>query len=261
MGHVMKITFDSNVWRIISSPDKFPNEPSIEAFKTIRKAIDEKKIMPFLCETVFTLEAIKRKDRKGFFSNYKANINSSVEEGKNGELKLSFSMGPDKTAHPGNNNYLESHLNDAIGIGFQIIKLPRIAGIVNPDIEAHFYQHNDLSSYHDKVFKVAREIEQKEAGIFHIKELGKKYNTHWTAGIAQAPVSEEGNIAKAIAEWADDDSVACHIAVGGDYFCTRDTAKKAGDKSIFSESNLEWLKQEYGFRTISPEELARKCQK
>lgn len=261
MGHVMKITFDSNVWRIISSPDKFPNEPSIEAFKTIREAIDEKKIMPFLCETVFTLEAIKRKDRKGFFSNYKANINSSVEEGKNGELKLSFSMGPDKTAHPGNNNYLESHLNDAIGIGFQIIKLPRIAGIVNPDIEAHFYQHNDLSSYHDKVFKVAREIEQKEAGIFHIKELGKKYNTHWTTGIAQAPVSEEGNIAKAIAEWADGDSVACHIAVGGDYFCTRDTAKKAGDKSIFSESNLEWLKQEYSFRTISPEELARKCQK
>ena len=257
----MKITFDSNVWRIISSPDKFPNEPSIEAFKTIRKAIDEKKITPFLCEAVFTLEAIKRKDRKEFFSDYKANISSSVEEGDDGELKLSFSIGPDKTAHPGNNSYLEAHLNDAIEIGFQIIKLPRIAGVVNPDIEAHFYQHRDLSSYHEHVFKVGREIEKNGAGIFHIKELGEKYNTNWTTGIEQAPESEEGNIAKAIAEWADGDSVACHIAVGGDYFCTRDTAKKAGDKSIFSESNLVWLNQEYDFLTISPEDLAQKCQK
>jgi len=255
----MKITFDSNVWRIISSPDKFPNEPSIEAFKAIRKAIDEKKITPFLCETVFTLEAIKRKDRKEFFSDYKANISSSVEEGENGELKLSLSMGPDKTAHPGNNSYLESHLNDAIEIGFQIIKLPRIAGIVNPDIEAHFYQHSDLSSYHNKAFKVCMEIEQKGAGIFHIKELGQKYNAQWTTGIEQAPESDEGNIAKAIAEWADGDLVACHIAVGGDYFCTRDTAKKAGDKSIFSEDNLAWLKEEYNFHTISPEDLASKC--
>jgi len=253
----MKITFDSNVWRIISSPGKFPNEPSIEDFKTIRKAIDEKKIIPFLCETIFTIEAIKRKDRKEFFSDYKANINSSVEEGENGEIKLSFSIGPDETAHPGNNSYLETHLNDAIQIGFQIIKLPRIAGIVNPDIEVHFYRHNDLSSYHDKVFKVGREIEEKEAGIFHIKEIGKKYNPNGMTGIKQAPESEAGNIAKAIAEWADGDSVACHIAVGGDYFCTRDTAKKAGDKSIFSKSNLEWLKEEYGFQIISPEELAR----
>ncbi|UAA40597.1 hypothetical protein KIH87_09760 [Paraneptunicella aestuarii] len=255
----MNITFDSNVWRIISSPEKFPNEPSIEVFKAIRKAIEDSKITPFLCETVFTLEAIKRKERKRFFSAYKASINSSVEEGENGELKLSFSMGPDKTAHPGNNSYLEAHLTDAIEIGFQIIKLPRFAGIVNPDIEAYYYQHSDLNSYHDKVHKVCREIEQKGAGISHIKELGERFNPQWVTGIKQAPESEEGNIAKAIAEWADGDSVACHIAVGGDYFCTRDTAKKAGDKSILSEDNLTWLKQEYNFHTISPEGLASKC--
>ncbi len=256
----MKITFDSNVWRIISSPDKFPNEASIESFKTIRKAIDEKIITPFLCETVFTLEAIKRKDRKEFFSDYKANINSSVEEGEGGEIKLSFSIGPDKTAHPGNNSYLETHLKDAIEIGFQIIKLPRVAGVVNPDIEEHFYKHADLSKYHDKVFEVGREIESKEAGMFHIKNLGEKYSTHWMSGIEEAPENDVGNIAKAIAEWADGDSVACHIAIGGDYFCTRDVAKKAGDKSIFSEANVEWLKNNYDFHIISPEELACKCQ-
>jgi len=254
----MKITFDSNVWRIISSPETFPNEPAIESFKAIRKAIDEKRITPFLCETVFTLEAIQKKDRKEFFSEYKPKINTTEEAEGNG-IKLSFSIEPDKTAHPGNNSYLEKHLKDAIEIGFEIIKLPRIAGIVNPDIEAHFYKHDNLSSYHNKVFAVGRKIESKEAGMFHIKSLGEKYDVNWMNGIELAPEHEVGNIAKAIAEWADGDSVACHIAVDGDYFCTRDTAQKAGDKSIFSEANLNWLKSNYNFEIISPEELALKC--
>lgn len=63
----MKITFDSNVWRKISSPEQFPNDPSYKDFKNIRKAIDEKRIIPFLCETVFTLEAIEKKIARNFF--------------------------------------------------------------------------------------------------------------------------------------------------------------------------------------------------
>ncbi|TYT74052.1 hypothetical protein [Desulfobotulus mexicanus] len=253
----MKITFDSNVWRIIASPDTFPNESSIESFKQIRKAIDENRSTPFLCETVFTLEAIKRKDRKEFFSEYKPKVNISEQDQGEG-INVSFSIGPDKSAHPGNNSYLEKHLNDAIAIGFQIIKLPRIGGIVNPDIESNFYQHNDLKAYQDMVFKVAREIESNGAGISRIQALGKKYDSQWTRGIEKAPEHENGNIAKAIAEWADGDSVACHIAVNGDYFCSRDNAHKAGDTSVFSESNLGWLKSNYGFRLISPEDLAEK---
>ena len=256
----MRITFDSNVWRIISSPENFPNEPSIEDFETIRKTIEDNRITPFLCETIFTLEAIQRKNRKQFFSEYRLKIDTS-EQVEGNEIKLSFSVGPDRTAHPGNNSYLEKHLADAIAIGFQLIKLPRIAGVVNPDIEEHFYKHINLGSYHDKVFSVAREIESKGAGIFHIKELGNRYNVHWMTGIEQAPGHEEGNIAKAIAEWADGDSVACHIAVGGDYFCTRDTANRAGSGSILGQANVAWLKEEHNFQIISPEDLAQQCRK
>lgn len=171
---------------------------------------------------------------------------------------MAFSMGPDPSAHPGNNDYLERHLKDASELGFKIIKLPRISGVTNPDIEEYFYEHNDLAAYHDKVFEVGKKIEEKQAGIFHIKEIGQKYNRRWTKGIEIAPEHEEGNIAKAIAEWADGDSVACHIAVGGKYFCKRDTAQKAGDKSVLSQDNLQWLKDEYDFEIISPENLANK---
>jgi hypothetical protein len=254
----MKITFDSNVWRKIASPEKFPKEPSLQDFIIIRKAINENKITPFLCETVFTLEAIQRKERKDFFSSYKPIINFS-DQVIGDMISLSISIEPDKYAHPGNlkDSYLDLHFQDAIDIGFQIIKLPRVGGVVNSDIEQKFYSHDNLSAYLDKVFEIGREIELKGAGISHIKELGEKYNSLWQVGITTAPPTENGNIATAIAEWADGDSVACHIAVEGDYFCTRDNAKKAGNKSIFSNKNLEWLKKDYNFHTISPESLAR----
>lgn len=35
----MKVTFDSNTWRPIVSPEIFLNDPDIIAFKTIRQAI------------------------------------------------------------------------------------------------------------------------------------------------------------------------------------------------------------------------------
>jgi hypothetical protein len=122
--------------------------------------------------------------------------------------------------------------------------------------EKYLYKHKDLQAYFDKVFAVAKAIESKGAGFSHIKELGERYDKNWLSGIRNAPESENGNIAKAIAEWADGDSVACHIVIGGDYFCTRDIAKKAGDKSIFSEKNIEWLEKEFNFKIISPEDLA-----
>lgn len=253
----MKVTFDSNIWRKVASPDKFPKEPSIQDIRQIKKAIDAGNITAFLCETIFTLEAIQRKGRKDFFADYRPQFTIKENE-ENGGISLNFSMGPDPTAHPGNNDYLNQHLLDAFNAGFKIVKLPRIAGVTNPDIAAYFYQHEDFEKFHDMACKVGREIEAKNAGIFHVKELGQKYHNQWTRGIEKAPEQETNNIAKAIAEWADGDSVACHIALGGEYFCTRDAAVKAGDKSIFSESNLEWLASTYNFKTITPEELAQK---
>jgi hypothetical protein len=241
-----------------ASPEKFPKEPSINEIGLIKKAIDQGRIIPFLCEKIFTLEAIQRKDRKEFFSDYRPKFANCIKENGNGQIELSFSMGADPSAHPGNNDYLNNHLKDASDIGFKIIKLPRISGVTNPAIKDCFYKHEDLTAYHDKVFEVAKRIEDRKAGIFHIKEIGCKYHRQWTRGIEAAPEHEAGNIAKAIAEWADGDSVASHIAVGGDYFCTRDVAQKAGDKSVLSTENLKWLEDEYNFKIISPEELANK---
>jgi hypothetical protein len=90
-----------------------------------------------------------------------------------------------------------------------------------------------------------------------IRAIGNlHHSTNWIKGLKNSPETERNKIAKAAAEWADGDSVAISIALGCDYFCTRDEAKGAGSKSVLSQTNLTWLQADYNFRTISPENLA-----
>lgn len=255
----MKITFDSNTWRKVASPDNFPKDPIIDDYKIIREAISNCKIIPFISETVFTLEAIKKIDRKQFFKDYKAVVTFDVSVGEDGYIKIQFSIGPNKDAHPGNNNFLIEHFADAVNLGFNVIYLPRIAGITNKDIEGYKYKMDTatLTQYLEKVFEVGRRITELQAGDYEITELANKYNPQaGLAGIGDAPDSENGVIAKAIAEWADGDSVASHVAIRGDYFCTNDKAISGGMKSVFSATNLAILNKEYGLKTINPTCLA-----
>jgi hypothetical protein len=133
----LKIIFDSNTWRKVAPPYNYPKDPIIGEYRTIRTAINNGQIVPFISETVFTLEAIQKKDRKQFFKDYKADITTDISEGDNGTIKLQFKIGPNENAHPGNNAFLKEHFADAVSLRFNIINLPRIAGITNKDIEAY----------------------------------------------------------------------------------------------------------------------------
>ncbi|MGM8363082.1 hypothetical protein ACSV4D_14310 [Flavobacterium sp. ARAG 55.4] len=256
----MKVTFDSNTWRKVASPDNFPKDPFIQDYRKIREAINDSRIIPFISETVFTLEAIRKIDRKKFFKDYKAEITTDITETEDGQIKMSFKIGPNENAHPGNNEFLKEHFANAAKLGFNIINLPRVAGITNKDIESLKYKMSNekLTKYLDKVFEVGARITELKAGDYEINRLGLKYNPEaGMHGIGDAPDSENGNIAKAVAEWADGDSVASHIAIGGDYFCTNDQAVSGGSNSVFSIKNLKVLNDEYDFKTVTPTELAK----
>jgi hypothetical protein len=251
----MKITFDSNVWRKIASPDNFPKDPEITFYRKIRNAIDTKIINPYLCETIFTLEAIKKIDRKNIFKIYEPEINIETKELPDGVTKITFTMGPAKTNQPTLNEFLKEHLQDAISAGFNIIHFPRIGGFENQAVKPFLCKltGDDLKEYLETLFKVAKRIEELESGFYWIEKIGRKYNsTSPFLGVGSAPDSEDPNIARAVAEWADGDSVAAHIAIGGKYFCTNDQAKASGEKSIFSAINLEILEREYNLKILSP---------
>jgi hypothetical protein len=80
----------------------------------------------------------------------------------------------------------------------------------------------------------------------------------WFEGLRRAQSNRERDqISRAIAEWADGDSVATHYGHGIDLFCTEDrAAQNAGRPSVFDEINKAWLQREYGIRFVSLGELA-----
>lgn len=257
----MKIIFDSNVWQIVTIPNDFTDDISITDFQKIHQAIVDKRLEAFLSETVFTIEAIKKIERQNFFSSTKAKIDVK-EEIKNNAVSLNFTLGPnDKDAIDFNERpILKRYFDEAIKLGFKIASLPRIGGLVNPEVDAVLFklEGEELSKYLEKVFEVGRKIEEVGAGFTQIKEIGEKYgDSVWYKGLKSAPESDRNKIAKAAAEWADGDSVAISIALHCDYFCTRDKAKGAGIKSVLSQQNLAWLKDDHGFHTLSPVELAK----
>jgi len=258
----MKIIFDSNVWQIVTIPNDYPSETSLSDFEKINQAIIDKKIEPYLSETVFTIEAIRKVERQDFFSSTKAKVSVEEKVEKDNSVSLGFTVGPneDDAINFEERPILKRYFDEAVKLGFNIARLPWIGGLVNPEVDAvRFKQEGEnLSKYLDTVFEVARKIEEKGAGITQIKEIGSQYGEKvWLKGLKKAPESDREKIAKAAAEWADGDSVAISIALGCDYFCTRDQAKGAGNKSVLSQKNLEWLNAAYGFQTITPEGLAK----
>ena len=257
----MKVIFDSNVWQIVTIPEDYPNDPYLNDFKKIHKAIIDGKIEPYLSETIFTIEAIRKVERQDFFSSTKPKIDIK-EKTVGNSISLNFTIGPNEEDAIDFNErpILKKYFDKAIELGFRIVSLPRIGGLVNKEIESVRFRlkGEELKNFLDRAFDVCRKIEEKGAGITQIKKIGKKYGTtSWFKGLKKAPESDRKKIAKAAAEWADGDSVAIAIALRCDYFCTRDEAKNAGSKSVLSQENLDWLKEEFGFRTIKPEELAK----
>ena len=255
----MRVTFDSNVWRVIASPNRFRTEGSKKSIKTLLKAIKERRILPCLAEPVFTLEAIKRMDRKDFLSGYKPNRDIKEKDETDGSTSFEISIGPDRNYHPGSRPPLSTHLKDALNKGFRILRCPRIAGFVNPDLHEEDFIDDEIvpiEKRQERFFECLDKIERRGCGISHIKSIGYRYSNgkRWHDGIPNAPKTEEGAIAKALAEWADGDSLAAHVAYNNDYFCTRDVGKSGGTDSILSEKNRKWAEEACGVVFLTREE-------
>jgi hypothetical protein len=256
-----KVTFDSNVWEKLVDPAKLTALDHAEVYAGVLARIVDKKIEPFISETIFTLEAVTSKQRKSFIKEYAEVTKPSVlVDEKDGRIHIQIAFGPNSHKHPGNHPILDSCLEKALRLGFNIVAYPRIAGIVNADIEHLLYNISlsaeDLNRFLERLDSVSQKILDMKAGEYDIQQIGLKYDpTSWFQGVGLAPDNENERIALAVAEWADGDSVAAHISLQADYYCTNDKGGKAGKKSIMSKNNVAILEREYGFNKVSPSEL------
>jgi hypothetical protein len=253
----MKIMFDSNVWQKVISPENYKEES--DCFEIINNSIVDKKITPYLSETIFTLESIRGKERREFFGDVEPKI-TIEKRACNGIVNVAITMSsnPDNFVNFNDNSILKSYFEKAIKLDFKIVGFPRLGKIKNTDLENHIIKvDGKITSY---MCEIETEIFNRNSGYYFVENLVRNCDgNNISKKIKQLPKSDCSKVKKAVAEWADGDSVACCIALDCDYFCTRDLAKGAGGKSVLSKENLKWLNKKYGFKTISPEELSEIC--
>jgi len=247
------VTFDSNVWQMVVLPSLASKTSLYDAFTTVNEALRMKQIQGFICETVGTLEAVRRAGRKAYFTSIKPIVEVKADV-QGGQALLTINIGTNHDQHPGLPNVLRERLELAFALGMRLMRAPHI-GIPVP---ASFL---DLSVFADEVDvptsaardnrwgDVVETIEQRGVGSAVLRRL--------EAETGRKPETKgEKEFVLAVAEWADGDSVAAHVAYNNDVFCTEDQGKSARGGSILDADNRLWLAVTHNVKFATIGELA-----
>lgn len=265
-----RVTFDSNVWRKVASPAKFPNDPHLDSYQKIHNACRAGIIQGFLSETTFTLEQIKREDRLKWVQSM-GQVSITETDVDSNQIQIRITLGPSNTVVPQITQIVQNHLDDAFEIGIRVLRSKRIAGpnsalLSNSKYFLNYTSDDEYHRYNNRNGEIVRVLETMDIGIANIKEKGKsntsgKVNIPWFKGIASMPDSEKNEVAELVAEWADADAVATSIAHDVKYFCTNDIAKGSSGKGIvstMSAAKSKAITTKFGIQFVTPNDLVHK---
>ena len=96
----MRVTFDSNVYRLVVDPNQFQKDPRQTDFQAVHAALISGRFTGLLSETAATLEGIQKAQRGPYFSNMTPKIDVQEEVQPNGGIKFSISTKPNDGLHP-----------------------------------------------------------------------------------------------------------------------------------------------------------------
>jgi hypothetical protein len=255
----MKVTFDSNLWERVVHPHTFPLPPETHAqLLTVHEALKAGRVTGFITESVPTLEGVKRKDRPKFMTGQ--TMRPRVLD-TDPEFKPVI-FAPDQSARPDLMPVLIDRMKDAAKLGMRLIKVPAYHEMNLP----HEFYAEWPEGFIEKYGRVEHAIKQRKVGRAIMVALGhelaaREGGTYVYSVGALPPVqnlTEDDNrrIAKAVAEAADGDAVAAHIAFGNDYFASHDFGHSAATSSVLDRQNREWLSSEYKVKFVTLPELA-----
>jgi hypothetical protein len=250
----LRVTFDSNVWQMAVTPSLASKTALYGDFVAIHDALRRKQIQGFISETVGTLEAIRNLGRKAYFTSIRPKVNVQVVNATQGQALLKIDIGTTHDQHPGLHRVLEERLQLAIALGFRFMRAPRMtipvpALMLDLSVFADETDVPTAAARDNRWGDIMSTIEQRGVGSALLRSLYEK------AGGRVNDIEEEA-FARAVAEWADGDSVAAHVAYNNDIFCTEDRGKSAGGASIFDAGNRQWLEFTYSVKIDTVKELA-----
>jgi hypothetical protein len=138
----------------------------------------------------------------------------------------------------------------ALDLGMRILGAPRIgsSGIDDPrgDFYAKDADEGAIATRLQRYKSIAAAIEARGLGYARVSKFAK---------------SDSRKLARAVAEWADGDSVAAHHGYGNDLFCTQDRAVRAGRDSVMHPANRGWLRRVYGVEFVNIAQLAARLER
>lgn len=251
----IKVTFDSNVWEKVVSGN---NE-----FMGIRDSILSGKIEPYICEIAIALESIKKQQRLSFWKVYKSKSDIVREEHSENKFHGTICFAPNNEVHPGLHPVLKDCLRKANSLGFRVLTMTNIGTVRSPEIpdtmKISFSDIDDFWEYAEELSKCSKFIQALGAGSSEYFKIVNKYGLHgFSTGksITGLPDSLEKKFYRSVAEWVDGDALSAHYAYKNDYFCTQDSGRSAGSKSVFSPDNLKRVTEKFNITVISASELS-----
>jgi hypothetical protein len=224
----LRVTFDTNTLDPVTRPT-LPGSPR-GASTAIHEALRSKQLEGFFCETLLTVEGGGR-DRQA--------------------------LRPETAAR----------MTRAMELGMRILSAPRIGSVRIDDPTGDRYvadaDESALALRLERYESIAAAIEKRGLGFARVLKLARRLARrapapeHWTDSLKRATEpGEPRKVARAVAEWADGDSVAAHHGYGNDLFCTEDRAGKAGRDSVMHPAYRNWLRRGYGVHFVTLAELA-----
>ncbi len=139
-----------------------------------------------------------------------------------------------------------ARIERAVDLGLRILSAPRAGSSRIDDPTGELYAKDaDEAMRLGRYESIAGAIEARGLGFARKQKVDR----------AQAPAATR-KVARAIAEWADGDSVAAHYGYANDLFCTQDRAVRAGRDSVMHPAHRGWLRRAYGVEFASIAGLA-----
>ena len=258
----LTVTFDTNTLNSVVAPETAQRGTGTSG-ATVRTAIQAGYIQGFFSETLITLEGIENKDRPEVLGKTRP-VSEASSPDKN---RITLTVGFQHVRNPLNSRFL-ARVQAAVALGMRALRAParmggyRLKGENWPLLEPAGGLL-ELLRCMDNVNEMATKIAKRGVGQAVAVELGIRFSKRATVsepelflqGLGRAQdKSERYKVAKAIAEWADGDSVAAHYGFGIDQFCSEDFAPP----SVLDCDHRKWLSEEFGIQFMTLAELARR---
>jgi hypothetical protein len=286
----VRVTFDTNVFERVLRLDQHRGHAQAHAFEGIHRALERGAISGFICESAILLDGIRRKDRAAALSSPRLETTGPAQtrvlpDGTI-ENRIEWKLLSDIPAL--DPEWIKT-LDLASQLGFQRLasnrRDTRLDGEIPGPPRAREEDAEAARRRRDLVGGIQRAMEgwrpegKAEAdvtaadviGIAKAKLVARKFDGRgrhpgvppehwpmrpWYKSLEYALKGKERDeVADAVGDWADADSLAAHIGYGLDYFCTMDQGKSVKGRSILDAEHRAWLAREYGVKIVSPVEL------